>query len=115
MNYQDFENFHAHLYYPLSEVEAAENFINLVKTNFDIPVGTVWNRPVGPHPIGSCQITLKKENYQEVIDWLESNRGPFDVFIHAVTGDDYKDHSDHVAWLGKSYDLKLEMFKRNGN
>lgn len=112
MNPADFKSFHAHLYYPLSEVSSAKSFISKVKEEFDIPVGRVWDKPVGPHPVGSCQLTLSRENYETVTQWLDENRGHFDVFIHAVTGDDYIDHTEHVTWLGNSWDLDLSIFSK---
>ena len=111
MNYLEFKEFHAHLYYPLDERPAAEVLINQIKDCFDVPVGRVWDKPVGPHPIGSCQITLNQTNYLDVTNWLNEHRGHFDVFIHAVTGDDYIDHTEYVTWLGNDHQLNLEIFK----
>ena len=113
MNYKDFNAFHAHLYYELDQIDVAQKLAKEVSDKFNVPVGRVWDKPVGPHPIGSCQISLDQENYPKVIDWLKENRGIVDVFIHAQTGDDYADHTDHVAWLGKSYELNLDIFKKN--
>jgi len=45
-----------------------------------------------------------------VIPWLALNRGGLTVFAHAETGDDLKDHSEHVIWLGPSEKLDLAIF-----
>lgn len=105
------QEYHAHLYYEVSDIEKAQAVVNKIKQSFDIPVGRVWDKPVGPHPIGSCQITVSNEAFGEFIPWLLENREGFDVFIHAVTGNDLADHTEYVMWIGKSYTLNTEMFR----
>ena len=68
--------------------------------------------PVGPHPRGSCQLTVPAERFGEAAQWLALNRGAFTVFAHACTGDDLADHTDHVIWFGPSEALRLGIFKR---
>ena len=65
------------------------------------------DNPVGPHPRGSCQLTIGKEQFTDVVSWLVLNRRGLTVFTHAQTGNALKDHTDHVIWLGPSETLKL--------
>ena len=65
------------------------------------------DNPVGPHPRGSCQLTIGKEQFTDVVSWLVLNRSGLTVFTHAQTGNALKDHTDHVIWLGPSETLKL--------
>jgi aromatic ring-cleaving dioxygenase len=74
-------------------------------------MGRVHERPVGPHPAWSCQLTFDAADFDRVIPWLEDHRGELDVFVHGQTGDDLADHTTHASWLGKAYELKLDMFR----
>jgi len=67
-------------------------------------------RPVGPHPRGSCQLTVPTALFGEVAGWLALNRDGLTVFAHTSTGDDRADHSQHVIWFGPSETLNLAMF-----
>ncbi len=107
---QKFESYHAHLYYPIEDIPKAEALLEKVRSNFDLEIGRVWDKPVGPHPIGSCQISVTNEAFAEFIPWLMREREGMDVFVHGLSGDDLADHTEHVMWLGKSYKLNTEMF-----
>ncbi len=106
-------DYHAHLYYEFSDIEEAKEVLEKVKSQFDFSVGRVWDRPVGPHPIGSCQITVPVDALNEFIPWMMKERGRFDVFFHANTGDDLLDHTQCVVWMGKEHTLKIDMFKKD--
>jgi DOPA 4,5-dioxygenase len=41
------------------------------------------------------------------MQWLIANRKGFTIFAHALSGDEIKDHTDHVIWLGPSEPLDL--------
>jgi len=62
---------------------------------------------VGPHPMWSCQLAFEREVYDQIIPWLANNRLGLTVFIHAVTGDDVKDHTDYTCWLGTPVELNM--------
>jgi len=103
--------FHFHLYYEFKELEKARELTEKISKNFEVPIGKLWDRPVGPHPIGSCQVSVPVELFQELITWLLVHREGIDFFIHPVTGDDLIDHRDCAIWLGKSYPLDLTIFR----
>jgi aromatic ring-cleaving dioxygenase len=103
-------NFHAHLYYDPQEVELAKRIAAAAHERFGLAVGHFHLRPVGPHPRGSCQLTVPTEQFGDVAQWLTLNRGPLTVFAHANTGDDLADHTDHVIWFGPSEPLNLSIF-----
>jgi len=102
--------YHFHLYYPVEEIERAQKVIDKVKLELTSEVGRVWDKPVGPHPIGSCQVTIKKQEFLTAIHWFMKYREGFDLFIHPVTGNDLEDHTKNQMWMGKSYDLDTSIF-----
>lgn len=103
-------DWHAHLYFPLGDGEKVKPLTERVHSEFGFSIGRIWDKPVGPHPVGSCQITVPPGKLDEFIPWLIENRRGVDIFLHPNTGNDLKDHTDHVIWVGKSYDLNTEMF-----
>ncbi len=102
--------FHAHVYFDAAESGAAEQLCLQASERFGLKMGRVHMQPVGPHPRGSCQLTLPSDKFSEVIAYLMLNRGPYTVFVHAQTGDDWIDHTQGVMWLGESEALKLDIF-----
>ena len=105
------ESFHAHIYFDGETVEQARVLCETVRDRFEIVMGRMHEKPVGPHPCWSCQLTVPYEKFAAVTSWLSLNRDGLVVFIHAETGNDLADHTKHVIWLGESLPLKTEMFK----
>jgi DOPA 4,5-dioxygenase len=103
-------DFHAHIYYDPEQVELARDLAAAAQARFSVAVGHFHLRPVGPHPRGSCQMTVTADLFGDVAQWLVLNRGPLTIFAHANTGDDLADHTRHVIWFGESEKLNLSMF-----
>jgi len=108
------QNYHVHIYYDESTYDVASKLCDEVVEKFSMPVGFKHKQPVGPHPMWSCQVTLTSETFATVIPWLMLNRNGLTVFIHANTGDDLKDHTEHTMWMGRVKKLNLEMFQSEG-
>ena len=104
-------DFHAHIYYDPEQVEQARALAATAQARFPIAVGHFHLKPVGPHPRGSCPLTVPKDAFGDVAQWLTLNRGTLTIFVHAETGDDLADHTEHVIWFGESENLGLEMFR----
>ena len=103
-------DFHAHIYYDPEEVELAKRLAAAARDRFEIAVGHFHLAPVGPHPRGSVQLTVPRDIFGEVAQFLALNRKGLTVFAHAETGDDLADHREHVIWFGESEPLKLSIF-----
>ena len=104
-------DFHAHIYFDPEEVEQAKALGAAARAKFDVAEGHYHLRPVGPHPRGSCQLTVPADRFGEVAQWLVLNRGGLTIFAHANTGDDLTDHTKHVIWFGESELLNLSIFR----
>src|SRR5205809_6318738 len=103
-------DFHAHIYYDPAELGEAQALAREAKERFGVPVGHFHLRPVGPHPRGSCQLTVPTDSFGDVAQWLTLNRGSLTIFAHANTGNDLADHTQHVIWFGESEKLDLSIF-----
>lgn len=108
----NFQIYHFHLYFNHEQIPLASKLAQELGERFGLPVGRVWDRPVGPHLVNSCQISVPRAKFEEVVSWLMLNRQGLDVFIHPEGENDLLDHRDHIMWLGKSYDLKLDIFSK---
>ena len=103
-------DFHAHIYYDPAELDRAKALAAEVQRQFGIRVGHFHLAPVGPHPRGSCQMTVPTEWFGEVAVWLSVNLDGLTIFAHASTGDDRQDHSVNIIWFGPSESLDLSIF-----
>ena len=88
--------YHAHVYYDAARREQAAALCAEAGRRFGIMVGRMHDKPIGPHPSPSCQLAFAAERFGEIIPWLVTARGGLTIFAHAVTGDDLKDHTEHV-------------------
>jgi len=102
---------HAHVYFSEDQIERARSVCEAVRDRFEITMGRMHSAPVGPHPTGSCQLSVPPEAFSDVISWLALNRDGLVVFVHAETGDVMADHTQHVLWLGDSEPLRLDVLR----
>lgn len=98
---------HAHVYFSKPEAEAARSLCEAARDALGVPMGRVHVDPVGPHPRGSCQLSLRREQFTPAIEWFLAHRGDFTVMIHGLSGDDLIDHTRYIFWLGASEALDL--------
>jgi len=106
----EIRDFHAHLYYDAGEVDRARAVAAQAREKFGVAVGHFHLAPIGPHPRGSCQLTVPPELFGDFARWAVLDRDGLTIFAHASTGDDRADHHDHVIWFGPSEPLNLAMF-----
>jgi DOPA 4,5-dioxygenase len=104
-------DFHAHIYFDPEELEQARTLAQEAQQRFGLSVGHFHERPVGPHPRGSCQLTVAPADFGRFAAWASTNRSGLTIFAHASTCDDRADHSKHVIWFGSSEQLDLSIFK----
>lgn len=105
------KHFHAHIYFEPNRLENART----CSVNADL-IGLfdfvkLHERPIGPHPTGMIEAHFTESSYASALAWLETNRGDFSVLIHQATGDDLKDHTNGIRWLGKELPLNFDFFE----
>jgi DOPA 4,5-dioxygenase len=101
--------FHAHVYYDSGTLEQARRLCEAARERFNLSMGRLHTRPVGPHPCWSCQLAFGPDMLGEVIAWLALNRNGLVIFAHPITGDDLADHTAHAIWMGKIKALDLSV------
>ena len=100
-------DYHAHVYFDAETRERARDLCETAGKAFPLTVGRMHDKPVGPHPRGSCQLAFAAAHLGAILPWLIVNRGPLTIFAHANTGNALADHTAHVIWLGPSETLNL--------
>ena len=103
-------DFHAHIYFDANELDRARALGRELEQRFAVPLGHFHVRPVGPHPRGSCQVTVPTVQFGEVATWLSVNRAGLTVFAYPSTSDHRADHQANVVWFGARENLDLSIF-----
>lgn len=103
--------YHAHVYFEQETVNFAAGFCRTAGDLFFLKVGKVHQRTVGPHPKWSCQIMFSSSDFTRLVPWLDANRKGLTILIHAVTGNDLRDHTDYAYWLGDKVNINISMFE----
>ena len=106
-----YTKYHAHVYFDQNTLEQARSVCDLAGEMFDVAVGRMHQKPVGPHPFWSCQLAFDAGEFDSLIPWLDQQRGELDVLVHGLTGNDLEDHTTHASWLGEPAELDISIFK----
>lgn len=103
-------SFHAHVYFEPTQIEAVRDLCEHAVKAFGVEMGRLHSKPIGPHPMGSCQLRATPEQFAGLLPWLALNRSGLIVFAHPETGHELEDHRDHGIWLGVGLNLDLSIF-----
>ena len=107
------DQYHAHVYFDADTLDQARELCIDAWRECHIGVGRAHEKPVGPHPRWSCQLSFDKDEFDRVVPWLDRHRDGLTILVHPLSGDDLADHSDYAAWLGNPVELKLDLFQDN--
>ena len=111
----EIKGYHAHVYFTAQTRARAQELCEAAHEVFGVGMGRLHDKPVGPHPCGSCQLSATPEEFVRLLPWLALNRGGLVVFAHPITGESkpaqLADHRDHAIWLGCGLDLDLSIFQ----
>ncbi|MCD9147631.1 DOPA 4,5-dioxygenase family protein [Pseudophaeobacter flagellatus] len=102
--------YHAHVYFEAESLETAKALCTKAAELFGVKMGHLHEHPVGPHPMGSCQLGATPAQFSQLLPWLALNRQGLIVFAHPETGQELADHRDHGIWLGTGLTLDLSIF-----
>jgi DOPA 4,5-dioxygenase len=61
------QDLHAHVYYDAATLDRARRVCEALRDTFTIPMGRMHEKPVGPHPRWSCQLTIPNEKFADVV------------------------------------------------
>lgn len=66
--------YHAHIYFGPGTAEQARALREAASRELKVSVGRFHEKLVGPHPHWSCQLAFTREEFENVVPWLESHR-----------------------------------------
>ncbi len=101
------QDYHAHIYFDEQTCDFSFELRERIQNELGFAVGNFHQKLVGPHLRWSFAIEFKQEQFDLLIPWLDNARAGLSVLVHAVTDDDYKDHTDYAYWLGSEVELNL--------
>jgi len=102
--------FHAYIYFDPGQIDQARALAGAAQAELGCPLGHFHTAPVGPHPRGSVQLSLRPEQFARFALWAPEARGELTIFAHGLSGDDKADHTLYVVWFGPSEPLDLSLF-----
>lgn len=105
------KKYHAHIYFAPDELLLIQKVHAAASLETGIMrVFRIIPNPVGPHATGMFEAHFPESLRTQVIDWFKTNRQGLSVLIHEDSGDDYKDHTENVLWLGEKLPLDFTFF-----
>ena len=108
-------SFHAHLYFdPEGQREAALAIREAIGARFAVRLGTVWDRPVGPHSRAMYQVAFAPELFGSFVPWLMLNNRGLSILIHPNTTNPKRDHLIDAMWIGEALPLDGEVLPEEG-
>lgn len=105
------QGYHAHVYFDTASIDQARTLCETAAATFDVQMGRIHEKNVGPHPMWSCQLGATPTQFSELLPWLALNREGLIVFAYPDTGNHLQDHRDHAIWLGTGLELDLSIFR----
>jgi aromatic ring-cleaving dioxygenase len=103
-------SFHAHVYFdPATGRGDALAIREAAAERFAVRMGTIWDRPVGPHSRAMYQIAFETELFGSLVPWLMLNNRGLSILIHPNTTNQKSDHLLDAVWIGPPLPLDGEM------
>ena len=109
---QTITGFHAHIYFDPPTRATALVVRDGLAERFDVELGRIHDRPLGPHPKSMYQVKFSPSEFSALVQWLMLNHAGLDVLIHPETGNDVADHTVNALWLGERLDLNIEFLRK---
>jgi DOPA 4,5-dioxygenase len=95
------------------QVETARELREQILQLFpEVVVYKLWDRPIGPHPVGMFEVDLKQPaHFARFLPWFNVNRRGLSALVHPNTGFPFLDHTRNAMWIGSLFPLNTSCLK----
>ncbi len=108
-------SYHAHIYFdPETQRGDALAIRESAGERFAVRLGTVWDRPVGPHSKAMYQIAFPPQLFASLVPWLMLNNRGLSILIHPNTTNPKRDHLLDAVWIGAPVALDGKVLPEEG-
>ncbi|OTG87470.1 hypothetical protein B9T31_02910 [Acinetobacter sp. ANC 4558] len=104
--------YHSHIYFTAETRHIAEQLNEELQDLFKIWDYRWLDASNGLHPTPMFRFAILKEDFSRYVEWILTRRQGLNVLVHAITGNDYIDHSYLTLWLGEQLQLGLEPMRK---
>jgi DOPA 4,5-dioxygenase len=105
------EGWHAHIYFKPATRERALKLRERIARELGLIVGSVHDKPVGPHTEPMFQVIIPVEEVGRALPWFSLNRDDLTVLLHPSTGNGHADHTKHALWMGQVLPVNDAAFR----
>ncbi len=103
--------FHAHIYVDDQNLDEIHKLSTLANLSNIFIHQEIYKKPIGPHPLGMLELHFNDQFYSKAIEWLKNHHNNFSTLIHKDTGDDVRDHTENILWLGTPLKIDFSFFE----
>ena len=108
-------SYHAHIYFdPEAQRADALAIREAAGERFAVSLGTMRDRPVGPHSKAMFQVSFAPELFGSLVPWLILNNRGLSILIHPNTANQKRDHLLDAVWIGTALELAGEVLPEEG-
>jgi len=109
-----------HIYYTISARDIAINLKTKIFNNFSKEIQQdklvfkylKSDSITGPHSLPFIEVDIQCPLvFIKFFSWIQLNNMGLSVLIHPNSGDAFKDHTIHTAWIGDKVEINTDMLK----
>ncbi|MFZ9035611.1 MAG: DOPA 4,5-dioxygenase family protein [Francisellaceae bacterium] len=109
------QQWHAHVYYELEELEVIKALVSAVTEEVDAVVGTFHTRSIGPHIKPMVLLKFEQRDLSLMIPVLLKKRLVHgSILLHPETDNFEQDHFINGLWIGNKLQLESDRSKWGG-
>ena len=102
-------HYHAHIYWQNEDQRFEALHLRQPLHELGCQLGNIHEEPIGPHPHAMYQVNYNSNIAEEVEDLLY--KAKLHILLHEDTGDDLKDHTQGVRWIGRPLTLNIKWLE----